>query len=169
MNLMLYSENDTTTANVTATSSENDFTKPDIYASKLKELNDKMPLILDDFKQAYVYYNMTPSYGDYQTNFLNIRNNVLQTNAELFMETNNIQKDIETINKDLIKINKDIEKNKVTNKKLKVQLQDVDNREDSSKQMIDDYKEMYNLQYLSNFNTLFGIVVGIYLCRKIFQ
>ena len=162
MSLILYSENDNTDTSKNNILNENTFVKPDNYVSNLKVLNEQMPMLLDEFKPAYVYYNMTPSYGDYQTNYFNIQNNISQSNANLFMETNNIQKSIETINKDLTKINTEIEKNKLTNKKLKVQLQDASNREDSSKQMIDDYKEMYNLQYLNNFNTLIGIVVGIY-------
>jgi hypothetical protein len=39
---------------------------------------------------------------------------------------------------------------------------------DSSIQRIDDYKETYKIKYLTNFNVLVGIFIGIFACKKVF-
>jgi len=157
MNLETYTEN------------KIEFTNPTQFSSKLNALSEQLPPILDDFQTAYVNYNSNPAFATYQNSFFNIRNNIINLNAELFITTNDIEKNIEIINEDLQNKNIEIDNEKKINKKLKSQNKNADNKINGSYQMIDDYKEIYNLKYLNNFNIFFGIIFGVFICKTIFS
>ena len=82
-----------------------DLTKPQVFLSQINTLKEKLPSILDDFKKYYVLYNKNPEYNEYQQMFENIKGNLQNVNSELFMISNNIEKDTESINDRLHKIN----------------------------------------------------------------
>ena len=142
-------------------------TKPQVFLSQINTLKEKLPSILDDFKKYYVFYNKNPEYNEYQQIFENIKGNLQNLNSELFMTTNNIEKDTETINTKLQKINIAISKEKIKNKQLKKNLGIVEKKYNGSDELISDYKEIYNLDYLNNFALFFGILsLGIILATK---
>ena len=144
-----------------------DLTKPQVFLSKINTLKEKLPSILDDFKKYYVFYNKNPEYSEYQQMFENIKGNLQNINSELFMTSNNIDKDIENINDRLQKINALIAKEKIKNQQLKKKLGIVEKKYNGSDELISDYKEIYNLDYLTNFALFYGIVLlGIVLALK---
>ena len=144
-----------------------DLTKPQFFLSQINTLKEKLPSILDDFKKYYVFYNKNPEYNEYQQIFENIKGNLQNINSELFMTTNNIEKDTESINDRLQKINALIAKEKIKNRQLKRRLGIVEKKYNGSDELISDYKEMYNLDYLTNFSLFYGIVLlGVMLASK---
>ena len=144
-----------------------DLTKPQVFLSKINVLKEKLPSILDDFKKYYVFYNKNPEYGEYQQMFENIKGNLQNINSELFMTSNNIEKDTENINDRLQKINALIAKEKMKNRQLKKRLGIVEKKYNGSDELISDYKEIYNLDYLTNFALFYGIILlGIILALK---
>ena len=136
-----------------------DLTKPQVFLSKINTLKEKLPSILDDFKKYYVFYNKNPEYDEYQQMFENIKSNLQSINSDLFMTSNNIEKDTENINDRLQKLNALIAKEKIKNKQLKKKLGIVEKKYNGSDELISDYKEMYNLDYLNNFALLFGVIL----------
>ncbi len=136
-----------------------DLTKPQVFLSQLNTLKEKLPSILDDFKKYYVFYNKNPEYNEYQQIFENIKGNLQNINSELFMTTNNIEKDTESINDRLQKINALIAKEKIKNRQLKRRLGIVEKKYNGSDELISDYKEIYNLDYLTNFALFFGVIL----------
>ena len=144
-----------------------DLTKPQVFLSQINTLNEKLPSLLDDFKKYYVFYNKNPEYSEYQQMFENIKGNLQNINSELFMISNNIEKDTENINDRLQKINALIAKEKMKNRQLKRRLGIVEKKYNGSDELISDYKEMYNLDYLTNFSLFYGIVLlGVMLASK---
>ena len=144
-----------------------DLTKPQVFLSKINILKEKLPSILDDFKKYYVFYNKNPEYDEYQQMFENIKGNLQKINSELFMTSNNIDKDTENINYRLQKINALIEKEKIKNRQLKRSLGIIEKKYNGSDELISDYKEIYNLDYLTNFALFYGIILlGIILALK---
>jgi len=144
-----------------------DLPKPQFFLSQINTLKEKLPSILDDFKKYYIFYNKNPEYNEYQQMFESIKGNLQTINSELFMTTNNIEKGVEDINSKLQIINNLISKEKAKNTKLKRQLGIVDKKYNGSDELISDYKEMYNLDYLKNFALFVGILVlGIVLSKK---
>lgn len=141
--------------------------KPQVFLSQINTLKEKLPSILDDFKKYYIFYNKNPEYNEYQQIFESIKGNLQNINSELFMTTNNIEKGTEDINSKLQIINKLIAKEKIKNRKLKRQLGIVEKKYNGSDELISDYKEMYNLDYLNNFALLMGILtLGVLLSKK---
>jgi hypothetical protein len=136
-----------------------DLTKPQVFLSQLNTLKEKLPSILDDFKKYYIFYNKNPEYNEYQQIFENIKGNLQNINSELFMTTNNIEKDTESINDRLQKINALIAKEKIKNRQLKRRLGIVEKKYNGSDELISDYKEIYNLDYLTNFALFFGVIL----------
>ena len=144
-----------------------DLPKPQVFLSQINTLKEKLPAILDDFKKYYIFYNKNPEYNEYQQIFETIKGNLQNINSELFMTTNNIEKGTEGINSKLQIINKLIAKEKIKNRKLKRQLGIVEKKYNGSDELISDYKEMYNLDYLNNFALFMGILtLGIILSKK---
>ena len=144
-----------------------DLTKPQVFLSKINVLKEKLPSILDDFKKYYVFYNKNPEYDEYQQIFENIKGNLQNINSELFMTSNNIEKDTENINDRLQKINALIAKEKIKNRQLKKRLGIVEKKYNGSDELISDYKEIYNLDYLTNYALFYGIIVlGLILASK---
>jgi len=136
-----------------------DLTKPPIFLAQINTLKEKLPSILDDFIKYYIFYNKNPEYNEYQQMFENIKGNLQNINSELFMTSNNIEKGIETINDRLQKINALIAKEKMKNRQLKRKLGIVEKTYNGSDELISDYKEMYNLDYLKNFALFYGIII----------
>ena len=136
-----------------------DLTKPQVFLSQINTLKEKLPSILDDFKKYYVFYNKNPEYSEYQQMFENIKGNLQNINSELFMTSNNVDKSTETINDRLQKINISITKEKIKNKQLKRKLGIVEKKYNGSDELISDYKEIYNLDYLNNFALFCGVIL----------
>jgi len=144
-----------------------DLTKPQVFLSQINTLKEKLPSILDDFKKYYVFYNKNPEYNEYQQMFENIKGNLQNVNSELFMISNNIEKDTESINDRLHKINVLIAKEKMKNHQLKRRLGIVEKKYNGSDELISDYKEMYNLDYLKNFALFYGVILlGVIMSLK---
>ena len=136
-----------------------DLTKPQVFLSQINTLKEKLPSILEDFVKYYIFYNKNPEYSEYQQMFENIKGNLQKINSELFMTLNNIDKNTETINDRLQKINMSITKEKIKNKQLKRKLGIVEKKYNGSDELISDYKEIYNLDYLNNFALFFGVIL----------
>ena len=137
----------------------NNFTQPASFFAKLKPFQEKLPHILEDFVKYYVFYNRNPEVNEYQQLFDNIKGNLQSLNSGLFMETNNIEKMTEIINEKLLELDKLIMKEKKMNRELKRRLGIVENTYNGSDEMINNFKDMYELQYLTNFATFAGIIV----------
>ena len=146
-----------------------DLTKPQVILSQINNLKEKLPSILDDFKKYYVFYNKNPEYNEYQQIFENIKGNLQNINSELFMTSNNIEKNTESINDRLQKINVLITKEKIKNRQLKRRLGIVEKKYNGSDELISDYKEIYNLDYLKNFALFYGVLSLIIIMSSRFS
>ena len=118
------------------------FTNPEDFQIVIDVLNQQLPPLLDDFKPAYVNYNMTPEYATYENNFNNIRDNIININSDLFTITNDIEMNIQQISVDLQNKDQEIQSEKQQNANLKSQQQNSDYKNNGSYQMINDYKEL---------------------------
>jgi len=128
------------------------------YKEKANILKEKLSGLISDFTKYYVFYHKNPNYSEYQNIFENIKTNLNNIMTELFVISNNVEKDNTKINKELKILNIDIEKEKIKNAKLKNTLVNLINKYNSSDIMIDDYKQIYNINYLKNFTVLVGII-----------
>lgn len=146
-----------------------DLSKPHKIMQQLETMQDQLPSILDDFKKYYVFYNKTPDYPEYQQSFENIKNNLNKSNSKLFTLSNEVDSGIDKINQKLFELNELIKKEKERNLELKRKLGMVEQKGDSSDELIHDYKTMYNMAYIRNWSTLASIATGCVVIYKFFS
>jgi len=134
--------------------------------NKITTLQEKLPSILDDFKKYYVFFNKNPTYSEYQKIYENLTSNLNSITNELLTITNDVEKNTKIVSDDLLKINELIEKEKNKNIELKSIESNINNNYNGSKIMINEYKEIYNENYIKNIFIFIGIIIsGIVLTR----
>lgn len=122
----------------------------DEYLEKIKTLNDTLQYILDEFKKMFVLSKMYPENEEYQQQFSNITNNLKTILSNLFSLSNDVQVNIDNISKEMIKLNNLISVERETNGKLRKSLGIVEDKNNASTEMINNYKEIYDIRYLRN-------------------
>ena len=146
-----------------------DTKKSETYLNKLNELNGSVNLLLDEFKQVYVMYKMYPTNEEIQQQYQNMILNIEKIQSDLFSISNNVQVDINTINTLLLQLNTLIKKEKETNTEFKKQLGIVESTNNSAYEMINDYKEIYNIKYLRNWALILSTFLSIYTISIVFK
>jgi chromosome segregation ATPase len=139
------------------------------YKNKLNELNGSVDLLLDEFKQIYVIAKLHLNNEDIQEKYQEMISNINKLQANLFSVSNSIETNINTINAKLIEIDVLIQKEKNIHKELKKKLGIVEHTTNSSHEMINDYKEMYNMSYLRNWGLFLSIIIGIFATGYIYK
>ena len=147
----------------------NNYENPENFNQKLESLKQQLPPILDDYNKYSVLYNKNPDYNEYQQSFDIIQGNLNQFNSEVFMLSNNVQSETDKINKYLNQLNSliTIEKSKRTD--LKKKLGNIESDNNATTEMIINYKEIYNNDYLRNWGLLLSIVLAGLAISKIYS
>ena len=144
------------------------FVKPELFIEKVETLQQQLPPVLDDFNKYFVFYNKTPDYPEYQNMFNNIKQNLNSLGASLFMVSNDVDANIDNINKAFKALDILINRERKRNRELKRKLGIVETEANSSKEMIQDYNEMYDDDYLRNWGLFLSTVVVGASISKIF-
>jgi len=145
----------------------NDLTIPKVFLSKINNIKEKFPSILDDFKKYYIIFHKNSNNNEVQQIFETIKGNLQNIISELSQVTNNIKDNITKLNDKLEEINDLILKEKTKNQKLKKTLGIIEKNSNGSVELISDYKEIYNLNYLNNFSLFCGILLlGVIISLK---
>lgn len=144
----------------------NNFPQPTQYTQQLQTLQSQLPAILADFQKYYVFYNKNPEYQEYGQMFQNIKSNLNQVNSNLFSLSNDIQMNTDNINEKLFLLDRLIKEERIKNKKLKIKLGIIENKNNASIELISDYKEMYESGYLRNWGLFLSIIIVGILIKK---
>lgn len=147
----------------------NNYKETVIFKEKLEILNNQLPAILDDFKKYYVFYNKNPEYSEYQQMFENIKSNLTKINSDLFTLSNNVESNTDDLNKKLFALDILIKREKQRNRELKQKLGIVEHKNNTSSEMISNYKEIYDSGYLRNWGLLLSIFVGIFTIKNVYS
>lgn len=137
---------------------EKNLIKVKVVQAKLSEIESRLPSLLDEFKTNYVLYHSESENDELFQSYMNIKNNVDTLNKELTDLQNNIGDNSIELNKRLEKVNLMIQEERIKNRALKMQLGMTENKYNSSEEMINNYVEMYNIEYLKNFSMMAGIL-----------
>ena len=142
------------------------FIKPELFTERVQTLQQQLPPILDDFNKYFVFYNKTPNYPEYENMFNNIKQNLNNLGASLFIVSNDVDANIDNINKAFKSLDILINRERERNRELKRKLGIVETEANSSKEMIHDYNEMYDDDYLRNWGLFLStVVVGVSISR----
>ena len=127
--------------------------------TNLKTYNEQVGPILDEYKKGYVYYNTNPDNNEYARIFSVSSGNVTALNKDLFVTTNDIQKNIDDLNVQLNALDKKITEEKKTNAHLIFKLQQLEGMNNGSQVMSGNSQELYKQQYISNWDMVVGILI----------
>ena len=136
------------------------------YMDKIQILSQQFPEVLDDFKKAYIQLNMNTSdtenqsiYNKYKSTLDKVNDDLINTFNELENKNNKLIEIIKTLN---IQVNKE----KTLNSDLNFLTSQAQGADSGSYILIENTKDLYKTQRISNINMLFGIgFVGITLFR----
>jgi methyl-accepting chemotaxis protein len=129
------------------------------YIEKIEQLKGGVNVLLDEFKKIYVITKMNPTNEEYQQQFQNIINSLAEILSKLFTISNSVQVNIDEINKKLLELNVLIREERDRNRQLKIKLGMVENTGNASSEMISNYKDIYNMNYLRNWSLLLSSIL----------
>jgi len=144
----------------------NHLTKPAVFLTKAQTLKNTLSSVLDDYEKYYVFHNKDPSVAEYENHYNNVISNLQKLSSDLFVVTNSVQNGIESVGVSLDNYYTEIEDEKTINQDFKQKLGIVQNEQNGSDEMINDFKDMYNLQYLTNFAMFGGLIAILLLLSK---
>ena len=142
------------------------FIKPELFTERVQTLQKQLPPILDDFNKYFVLYNKTPNYPEYENMFNNIKQNLNSLGASLFIVSNDVDTNIDNITNVFKTLDILINRERKRNRELKRRLGIVESEANSSKEMIHDYNQMYDEDYLRNWGLFLStVVVGVSISK----
>jgi hypothetical protein len=140
------------------------------FNEKINTIKSQFFSVLEDFKKYYVYYNKNPEVNEFQNYYVNSKGQIQNLSRDLFLISNNIDKNIEILNKNMSVISEQLNKEKTMNKELMNLISNLENTQNGSEILIDDSKLKYNSQYLKNWELVIGIIiVSIFFGKFILQ
>ena len=155
------------------TSQDNNvFTKypePNKFKEEMNNIKQQLMPILDEFKKLYILHNMHPTNQEYQQQYDTYVSGITQKLADLFTISNNIQNETTNLSKQLLPLDKSIKAERKKNIDLKRQLGIVKHKTNAADEMISNYKEIYDKNYLRNCALFLSALVGIYYITVVFK
>jgi uncharacterized phage infection (PIP) family protein YhgE len=147
----------------------NNYAQPNALIEKLHESKDKLPFVLENFTKSFVLYNKNPEDNEYKQIFQTDKSNLDKIMHDLFLLENNVTTNINKLNSNLEKLYIEIEVLKEENKQLKKKLQLFNQHSDTTNEMIDNFKEFYEIQYLRNWAIALTILISVGIMTSIFK
>jgi hypothetical protein len=129
------------------------------FNEKIDTIKSQFFSVLDDFKKYYVYFNKNPEVNEFQNYYSNSKGQLQIMNRDLFLVTNNIDKNIEMLNKTMLSLSVKLEDEKKLNKEMIKLVSNLENTQNGSEVLINDSKTKYNIQYYKNSEIFIGILI----------
>ena len=129
------------------------------FDEKINSINSSFFSALDDYEKYYVYYNKNPEVNEFQNYYANSKGQLQNISRDLFLTTNNIDKNIEDLNTKMEAVSLKLQDEKKLNSELMKLISNLTNTKTGSELLIDDSKEEYNTQYYYNWELIIGICI----------
>jgi peptidoglycan hydrolase CwlO-like protein len=139
------------------------------FGSKIETLKKQYPGYLDNFKEYYILTKQFPNDASYTRGYESSRADIQNATKSLFMINNNIQVEIEKLKATTNILNKNIANEKARNISLQKKYEDATGEVGGAKTMINDYKKIYVLQYISNVSIFLGVILSGVILTKTFR
>ena len=146
-----------------------DLVQAKIYSRNLGELSGMVDTLLGEFKNAYTFAKLYPNNSEYTQQFQGVLNRLSTAVTETFNVSNNVLKSTEEVNSQLFILNKLIQDERQKNRQLKKKLGYVENQNNTSEQLIDNYTEIYNINYLRNWSLLLSTILCMFAIKTIYK
>jgi peptidoglycan hydrolase CwlO-like protein len=142
---------------------------PDQILDKLNAYKSKFYSALDDFSNSYVNYKLYPGYSENENIYANNKAILESLQADVFVATNDIQRNIDTLNSLITDLNAKISTEKTNNTTLKSQLSQLTSSSNGADSLIGESSELYKMQWLSNVTLFIGIFLILTTLFKVFS
>ena len=146
-----------------------DYQTPEQYIQELNQLKSTANLLLGEFNKIYVMSKMNPESQDVQQQYANVIASINQIQSQLFTISNDIQVNIDKISNQLLDINDLISIEREKNNNLKKKLGIVIDKNNAASEMIYNYKQIYNENYLRNWALFLSITICIFTISKVYK
>lgn len=140
-----------------------------IFNEKINTIKSQFFSALDDFKKYYVYYNKNPEVNEFQNFYVNSKGQLQTLSRDLFLTTNNIDKNIEYLDEKMSSISKQLDNEKKLNEEMIKLIANLENTQNGSEVLIDDSKAKYNQQWTRNCEIFLSIIIVSLLLGKLFK
>jgi hypothetical protein len=145
------------------------YQQPEQYIEQLNQLNGGLDLLLGVFSKIYVSSKMNPSNEEFQQQYANIISSINQIQSKLFTTSNDVQVNIDELSKKLLEINILIDMEREKNTELKINLGMITNKNNAASEMIYNYKQIYNQNYLRNWALFLSTILCIFTISKVYK
>jgi len=139
------------------------------FDEKINTIKNQFFSALDDFKKYYVYFNKNPEVNEFQNYYASSKGQLQSMSKDLFLTTNDINKQIEDLNTEMVSVSVKLQVEKTLNQELTDRLQNLEKTQNGSEIMLDDSKSAYNIQYYKNWQMFIGVVGLTVLILKIYK
>jgi hypothetical protein len=137
-------------------------TYSDEILNRLQTNTEKFYSALDDFSSSYLNYKMHPDYSEYSQIYANSQGVIESLQAELFISTNDVEKNIGELNKLISNLNTKLITEKEKYAKLTSELNSVNADANGSELLSIQSKTLYFDKYVYNITLIVGILVLFY-------
>ena len=142
---------------------------PDQIFDKLNAYTSKFYSALDDFSDSYINYKLYPGYSENQNIYANNKAILESLQADVFVATNDVQRNIDTLNGLITDLNAKINTEKSKNTTLKSQLSQLTSTSNGADSLIGESSELYKMQWMSNVTLFIGIFLVLITLFKVFK
>jgi len=125
----------------------------------LKSYSEQLVPALDDYKNASINYYRNTENAEYSNIFNNYSANINKIKKDVFETLNKISSDNSILNSKIEILNKSLDNEKIKNKNLQYYLNNLEGQGNGSAILINNSKEIYNEQYISNWDMFIGILI----------
>jgi hypothetical protein len=133
---------------------------PEYFTNKLKELNQRYVIILDEVVKTYPSYKANPKFNRYEKDYEKNISNLLKLQTDYFLFKNNIVKANTDLQKDIKQIDEMLYELEEENKILREEYAYLTNSNNAARGMLTDSTTLYNQQLTGNW-LLFLILSGL--------
>jgi hypothetical protein len=129
------------------------------FQEKIDGIQTQFFSVLKDFQKYFVYYHKNPEVNEFQQQLETSKGQLQILSDQLLQTTSQIHANIRQLEGKMESVSKQLEMEKMKNEKLTNSAVHLENTQNGSEILIDDYKSKYNQQYYRNVRLYIGILL----------
>ena len=138
----------------------NNLSTQEIY-EKLIAYSEQYPILLDEYKKSYITYTKNPGFSEYEATYTSNKEALQHIHDNIASIETHLQQNIDRTNEKITIIDNEIKKEKESNTTLLSVFNQLSGSDNASSMMIENSKQQYNYQYMSNILLFIGIFIAL--------
>lgn len=138
-----------------------------VFRKKLKEVDQRFYLLLEDYKRYYIAHNLDKESSDLESAFLREKSMLQDNTKDMFLLKNSVQSSLDKERKIVNDLEKVLRKERQQLKKNTFKEEKLQDLDAAAVQMLDDKNVAYNRRLVTIFNVVIGIIATGVLIYKV--